>query len=89
VTGHGRVVKGWTTAIDHRLTKPDDGAFSAQYAQWTRQNKRNRPGRYRFVIAASWDTRTLTNGSYVLEVEASDVSGNSVVQRFALRVAND
>ena len=84
----GRVVARWRTAIDHRLVKPEDSAFTSQYARWTRQNKRNRPGRYRFVLTAGWDSRTIADGSYVVEVTASDVSGNSVLARFPLRVAN-
>ena len=84
----GGVVAGWRTAIDHRLTTPDDDVFTTEYARWTRQNKRNRPGRYRFVLTTGWDTRTLADGRYVVEVAASDVSGNRTVQRFALRVAN-
>jgi hypothetical protein len=87
-TARGRVVQGWRTAIDHRLVKPQDGLFTAQYARWTRQNKRNRPGRYRFVLAAGWDTRTLADGRYLVEVAASDVSGNRTVRSFPVRVAN-
>ena len=82
------VVQGWRTAIDHRLVKPEDDRFTAQYARWTRQNKRNRTGRYRFVLAAAWDTRTLVDGLYVVEVAASDVSGNTTVVRFRIRAAN-
>ena len=67
---------------------PDDGLFTSQYARWTRQNKRSRPGRYRFVLAAAWDTRTLVDGLYVVEVAASDVSGNTTVVRFRIRAAN-
>jgi len=87
-TGGGRVLRGWRTAIDHRLAKPADDAFTTQYARWTRQNKRNRAGRYRFVLAAAWDTRTLADGLYVVEVSASDVSGNTTVARFPIRIAN-
>jgi len=87
-TSAGRVVQPWRTAIDHRLVKPEDGAYSTQYARWTRQNKRNRPGRYRFVLASAWDTSTLADGRYVVEVAASDVSGNRTVQRFLVRIAN-
>ena len=87
-TGGGRVLRGWRTAIDHRLAKPADDAFTTQYARWTRQNKRNRAGRYRFVLAAAWDTRTLADGLYVVEVSASDVSGNTTVVRFPIRIAN-
>jgi hypothetical protein len=88
-TGGGRTVQGWRTAIDHRLVKPDDDAFATQYARWTRQNKRNRIGRYRFVLAAGWDTRTLADGRYVVEIDASDVSGNRTLARFPIRIAND
>jgi hypothetical protein len=86
-TTGGRVVKGWRTAIDHRLVKPGDGLFTGQYARWTRQNKRNRIGRYRFVLAAAWNTRTLADGGYVVDVAASDVSGNRTVARFPIRIA--
>ena len=82
------VVQGWRTAIDHRLVNPDDSLFTSQYARWTRQNKRNRTGRYRFVLAAAWDTRTLVDGLYVVEVAASDVSGNRTVARFPVRITN-
>ncbi len=84
-TRGGRVVQGWRTAIDHRLVKPEDDRFTAQYARWTRQNKRNRIGRYRFVLAAAWETRSLADGRYVVEVAASDVSGNRTVARFPIR----
>jgi peptidase M23-like protein len=87
-TASGRVVERWRAAFDHRLTIPPDERFTAEYGRWTRQNKRNRPGRYRFVLMAGWDTRTIANGRYVVEVAASDVSGNSTLTRFPIRVAN-
>ena len=87
-TPAGQVAVSWRTAIDHRLVKPGDDAYASEYAQWTRQNKRNRPGRYRFVLASGWDTRGLADGRYLVEVAASDVSGNRTVQRFAVRIAN-
>ena len=87
-TPGGRVLRGWRTAIDHRLVEPQDEAFGTQYARWTRQNKRNRPGRYRFVLAPAWDTRSLADGRYVVDVAASDVSGNRTVARFPIRIAN-
>ena len=88
VTTHGAVVLGWRTPIDHRLVKPDDAAYTTQYAHWTRQNKRGRPGRYRFVLAADWDTRALEDGDYLVEVAASDVSRNTGSRRFPIRIAN-
>ena len=79
---------GWRTAIDHRLTIPSNDRYRTQYARWTRQNKRNRIGRYRFVLAAAWDTRALADGRYLVEVAASDVSGNRTIARFPVRIAN-
>jgi len=88
VTPYGAVVRGWRTAIDHRLVKPDDAVYTTQYAQWTRQNKRGRPGRYRFVLTASWDTRGVADGVYLVEVAASDTRGNTGFRRFPIRIAN-
>lgn len=87
-TVSGRVVLPWRSAIDHRLTIPANDLYSTQYGRWTRQNKRNRPGRFRFVIESGWDTRTVADGRYVVEVAASDLSGNSAAARFPIRVAN-
>ena len=87
-TPSGRLVQGWRTAIDHRLVEPDDDAYATEYARWTRQNKKNRSGRYRFVLSAAWDTRLLADGGYVVEVVASDVSGNRTVRCFPVRIAN-
>jgi len=87
-TPAGRTVRAWQTAIDHRLTIPSNDRYRTQYARWTRQNKKNRVGRYRFVLFAGWDTRTLADGRYVVEVTASDVSGNRTVARFPIRIAN-
>jgi hypothetical protein len=53
--------------------------FASVYATWTRQNhpdQRRRFGRYRFVLARSFDTRTLPNGRYRLVVRVSDTRGN-------------
>ena len=87
-TAEWRPMLPWRTAIDHRLVKPGDGAYSTEYARWTRQNKRNRPGRYRFVLASTWDTQGVSDGRYVVEVAASDVSENRTVQRFPVRITN-
>jgi len=89
VTGAGgRVVLPWSTAIDHRLRIPSNDRYLTQYARWTRQNKKNRIGRYRFVLRAGWDSRTVADGRYVVEVAASDVCGNTTVARFPIRIAN-
>ena len=58
-----------------------------QYGRWTRQNKQQPHGRYRFVLAAA-GTADPADGRYVVEVAASDVTGNTTVARFPIRVAN-
>jgi murein DD-endopeptidase MepM/ murein hydrolase activator NlpD len=87
-TTAGRVVGPWRSAIDHRLTIPSNDLYSTQYGRWTRQNKRNRPGRYRFVLQAGWNSRTVDDGRYVIEVAATDLRGNSGFARFPIRIAN-
>ena len=87
-TPDGHVVRAWSPAIDHRLTIPSNDRYRTEYGRWTRQNKRNRIGRYRFVLQAGWDTRTVADGRFVVEVSATDVSGNTGVARFPIRVAN-
>jgi hypothetical protein len=88
-TAAGRIVRPWRSAIDHRLTIPANDLYATQYGRWTRQNKKNRPGRFRFVLQSGWDSRVVADGRYVIEVAASDLSGNSSVARFTLRVANN
>ena len=83
-----RVVRPWRSAIDHRLTIPSDDLFATRYGRWTRQNKKNRPGRFRFVLQSGWDSSTVADGRYVVEVAASDLGGNRTVARFPIRVAN-
>ena len=87
-TSSGRVLRPWRSAIDHRRTIPSDGLFATQYGRWTRQNKKHRPGRFRFVLQPGWDSRTVADGRYVIEVAAFDLSGNRAVERFPIRVAN-
>ena len=84
----GRVVLPWSAAIDHRLRIPSNDRYPSEYGRWTRQNKKNRIGRYRFVLQAGWDSGTVADGRYVVEVAASDVSGNATVARFPIRIAN-
>jgi murein DD-endopeptidase MepM/ murein hydrolase activator NlpD len=83
-----RVVRRWVTAVDHRLTIPSDDHYDTQYARWTRQNKKTRPGRYRFVLATGWDSTAVGDGLYDLEVEASDVLGNRRRVHFPIRITN-
>jgi hypothetical protein len=87
-TASGRIVRPWQASIDHRLTTPANDRYSSRYGRWTRQNKKNRPGRFRFVLQSGWDSNSVADGRYLIEVSAADLSGNSTVARFPIRVAN-
>ena len=45
-----------------------------------------KPGLYRFYLAHTWTTTTVPDGSYDLQVEASDLAGNtgSMTKRFTI-----
>ncbi len=73
--------------MDHRLVEPPGRGLRADYAHWTRQNKRNRPGRYRFRPRAGLGHAVARRRRYVVDV-AADVSGNRTVARFPIRIAN-
>jgi hypothetical protein len=73
----GREVRPWTTAADFRQTVPPENEFRLLYAPGTRQNRPYSPGSYRFWLVHGWNTRALANGTYRLEVEASDTRGNA------------
>ena len=81
---------GWHVAADFRHALPTV-AFTSVYAPWTRQNH---PwgglgrGRYRYVIAHAFDTRTLPNGTYHLTVVAQDTAGNTGRSSRTFTVAN-
>lgn len=85
----GRAVTSWRTALDFRLTYPSNGLWSRTYASWTRQNKKVWDARYGFYLVHGLDTRTLHDGTYRVEVEATDIRGNTGTGSFGLTVAND
>ena len=84
-----RAVTGWRTAVDFRLTYPSNDLWSRTYVGWTRQNKKIWDGRYGFYLAHGFDTRTLRDGSYLVQTTATDVRGNTGTGLFPLTVAND
>jgi hypothetical protein len=83
-----RVVTGWRTAVDFRLTYPSNDLWSKTYTGWTRQNKKIWDARYGFYLAHGLDTRTLRDGTYLLQVEATDIRGNTGTGSFPLTIAN-
>jgi hypothetical protein len=83
-----RVVVGWRTAVDFRLTYPSNDLWSRTYTSWTRQNKKVWDARYGFYLAHGFDTRTLRDGTYHVQVRATDIRGNSGTRAFPVTVAN-
>ena len=83
-----RVVIGWRTAVDFRLTYPSNDLWSRTYTSWTRQNKKIWDARYGFYLAHGLDSRTLADGTYRVQVKATDIRGNTGIGSFPLTVAN-
>lgn len=80
----------WSVAVDFRDALPRT-TFAAVYARWTRQNHPwggKGVGRYRFLLARAWDSRSLPDGSYRLEVAVADASGNQTRAAMPFVVAN-
>jgi Peptidase family M23 len=76
IVGAGdRVVFPWRTAHDVRTRFPQI-AYEAVYTADTEQNRPNRPGRYRFVLARGFDGTTLGSRMYTVQVVAVDTRGN-------------
>ena len=67
---------------------PPTDLYSWIYAPGTYQNKPHRPGQYIFWVAHGLDTTGLPNGTYTLEVMASDTRNNIGSATLTLTVAN-
>jgi hypothetical protein len=87
VLHNGRPLTGWKGVLDSRQALPKD-QFDSVYAAGTAQNHPGIPGRYRFLLAPRWSTQKLTNGRYIVEVQAADIRRNSVTARISLTVEN-
>jgi hypothetical protein len=87
VLGQNTILQ-WQRPIDFRtfLIPPD--LFSFVYAPGTYQNRPDRPGRYEYFLAHSFDTRTLANGSYVMQIESWDAQENIGRGSFPFTVRN-
>jgi hypothetical protein len=82
------VVRPWHTVVDFRNSLLPPELFTTIYAPGTTQNRANHPGRYRFWLTRTWDTRSLADGLYRIEVAAYDTQGNSGHASAVLRIAN-
>jgi len=83
-----RVVRPWHAPVDFRNTLLPRDLFRSVFAPGTRQNRPGKPGRYRFHVAHTWDTKTLPNGLYRIEVSVADVSGNTATAGLPVTIAN-
>jgi len=81
-------VRPWHTPIDFTGTLLPQSDFARIYAPGTKQNHAGEPGVYRFILAHTWSTRSLADGEYSLEVEASDLAGNTGSLAHAFAIAN-
>jgi len=89
VRSGNRTVRPWHTPVDlgKGLIPPD--RFDRIYAPGTRQNRPGKPGLYRFFLAHTWSTQLLPDGNYRLEVEASNLYGNSGRLALPFTTVND
>jgi hypothetical protein len=85
----GEVVRPWHTPVDFSTTLLPQSAFDRIYAPGTRQNHAGQPGLYRFYLAHTWSTTTLTDGVYELQAEAIDLGGNTGTHAVGFTVANN
>ena len=84
----------WRTATDFRTTLPPNARFWDVYAKGTYENAPRfgsqqytaMPGKYLFSLAGNFDTTSLPNGVYTLEVRVTDVRGNTTAlsERFSV-----
>jgi hypothetical protein len=89
VTRGAAVVRAWHTPVDFSDELLPASAFHRIYAPGTTQNHAGEAAVLRFFLAHSWSTSTLPDGNYSLEVEASDLGGNTGTLAQAFSVAND
>jgi hypothetical protein len=80
------VESGVSVAFNPRL--PGNALYSTIYAPGTYQNKPHRPGLYIFWVAHALNTATLPDGTYTLEVLASDTRKNVGFDTLQFTTAN-
>ena len=83
------IVRPWHTPVDFTGTLLPQSDFDRIYASGTRQNHAGEPGLYRFFLAHTWTTSSLPDGEYQLEVEASDLAGNTGTLTQGFAIANN
>lgn len=83
----GKAVVPWRIGVDLRKFRQPD-AFHVVFGPETRQNHPNKPGLYCYNLAHDWNTALYPNGSYRIDVEASDVHGNAARSNLTFSIGN-
>jgi hypothetical protein len=83
-----RAITAWRTVMSSSSIL-DNETFESVYAAGTRQNHPGHPGTYRFYLAKKWASTSLPDGSYTIEIRASDIRANTVVGHLPFTVANN
>ncbi len=78
----------WTLAVDLGAEVLPSVLFTQVYAPGTRQNKKQRLGTYLYYLDHGFDTTSLQDGPYGLEIAASDIRGNTGTSTVPFTVAN-
>jgi murein DD-endopeptidase MepM/ murein hydrolase activator NlpD len=87
IDGAGKVVVS-SLAVDFDLSLPSNLLYGWVYASGSYQNKPHRPGHYVYRVANAFDTTSVVDGAYTLEVGASDTRNNVGTARVAVVIAN-
>jgi hypothetical protein len=87
IVRYGKAVVPWRYGVDMRqFRQPTD--FNVVFGPETRQNHPNKPGLYSYNLAQAWDSELHPNGNYRLDVEASDIHGNSARSNLTFDIHN-
>jgi hypothetical protein len=88
IVGPGFAYAPWQIAVDFRWSLLPQALFPLVYGPGTRQNRANRPGNYVYYLWHAWDSTSLADGTYTVEVAASDTRGNTGTLSVPFTVAN-
>jgi len=83
-----RVVADFRVSFAPHVVNASDARFGNVFAVGTRQNHPNQPGLFRYRLSRRLDTRRFADGAYEIEVEATDVRGNSGRRRLPVTLRN-
>jgi hypothetical protein len=83
----GKAVVPWRIGVDLRKFRQPD-AFHVVFGPETRQNHPNKPGLYCYNLAHDWNSALHPNGSYRIDVEASDVHRNAARSNLTFSIGN-